>query len=84
MDTLTAFFDNDEIPYSVSSTVTGTTHSFESFDDVVKEVDHGRIFGGMHFYHSVKEGNRLGRRVADYILKHKFCRTDETRSRDDD
>jgi hypothetical protein len=77
MDTLSAFFDNDEIPYSVTSTVTGTTHSFDSFEDVVKEVDDARIFGGMHFHHSVKEGNRLGRRVADYILHHKFCRADE-------
>ena len=31
-----------------------------------------RIFGGMHFRHSVKEGNRLGRRVADFILTHHF------------
>ena len=77
MDTLSAFFDTDAVPYSVTSTVTGTTHSFDSFEDVVKEVDEARIFGGMHFHHSVKEGNRLGRRVADYILTHKFCRADE-------
>jgi len=38
----------------------------------------------MHFHHSVKEGNRLGRRVADYILRHKFCRADEGCRRDDD
>jgi hypothetical protein len=77
MDTLTAFFYTDEIPYSVTSTVTGSTHSFVSFEDVVTEVDNARIFGGMHFRHSVKEGNRLGRRVADYILEHKFGRLDE-------
>jgi len=84
MDTLTVFFHADEIPYSVTSTVTGTTHSFISFEDVVAEVDDARIFGGMHFHHSVKEGNSLGRRVADYILKHKFCRTDEECRRDDE
>ena len=77
MDTLTAFFHTDAIPYSVTSTVTGTVHSFISFDDVVAEVDDARIFGGMHYHHSVKEGNRLGRYVADYILTHKFCRADE-------
>ena len=77
MDTLTAFFHTDEIPYSVTSTVTNTVHSFGSFEEVVKEVNHARIFGGMHFHHSVKEGNRLGRRVAEYMLEHKFCRTGE-------
>ena len=72
MDTLSEFFETDEVPYTVTSAVTGTTHQFTSFEDVVREVDQARIFGGMHFRHSVKEGNRLGRRVADYILAHHF------------
>lgn len=83
-DTMTAFFYTDEIPYSVTSTVTDTTHSFDSFEDVVEEVDQARIYGGMHFHHSVKEGNSLGRRVADYILAHKFCRADEECSNEDE
>ncbi len=77
MDTLTEFFDTDEIPFTVTSTVTGTTHSFSSFEDVVSEVDNARIYGGMHFHHSVKEGNRLGHRVADYILRTRFQRKEE-------
>jgi len=72
MDTLTAFFDTDEIPFTVTSTVTGTTHSFSSFEEVVPEVDNARVYGGMHFHHSVKVGNRLGHRVADYILRTRF------------
>jgi hypothetical protein len=83
MDTLTAFFQTDEIPYSVTSTVTGTTHSFDRFEDVVTEVDNARIFGGMHFHHSVKEGNRLGSQVAEYILNHKFCRAEDQCGGDD-
>jgi hypothetical protein len=77
MDALTAFFETDEIPYSVTSTVTGTTHAFNSFEDVVREVDNARIFGGMHYRHSVKEGNRLGRTVAEYVAKHYFRRNDD-------
>jgi hypothetical protein len=77
MDTLTAYFDTEEMPYTVTSTVTGTTHSFNSFEDVVTEVDNARIYGGMHYHHSVKEGNRLGSRVADYMLKTQFRHKDE-------
>ena len=77
MDTLTAFFQTDEIPYSVTSKVTGTMHSFERFEDVVTEVDNARIFGGMHWHHSVIEGNWLGSQVAEYVLNHKFCRADD-------
>ena len=77
MDTLTAYFDTEEMPYTVTSTVTGTTHSFNNFEDVVAEVDNARIYGGMHFHHSVKEGNRLGDRVADYMLRTQFQPKDE-------
>jgi len=77
METLSAFFETDEIPYTVTSAVTHTTHSFTSFDDVVREVDDARIFGGMHFRRSVKEGNRLGSLVVHYVLKHHFGRRDE-------
>jgi hypothetical protein len=72
MDALTEFFDTDDVPFTVASTVTGTTHQFASFEDVVQEVDVARIYGGMHFRRSVKEGNRLGGRVADYVLRHRF------------
>ena len=77
MDAMSAFFETDEIPFSVTSTVTGTTHSFDSFEDVVREVDNARIYGGMHFHHSVKEGNRLGRMVTEYILQHHFRDNEE-------
>ena len=68
MDALTAFFGTDEIPYPVTSAVTQTTHSFNSFEDVVTEVDNARIYGGMHYQHAVKQGNRLGRLVTEYML----------------
>jgi len=72
MDALTAFFQTVQIPYSVTSTVTGTTHSFNSFADVVTEVDNARIYGGMHYRHSVMQGNRLGRLVTEFVLRNNF------------
>jgi hypothetical protein len=77
MEVFSEFFDSDGIPYKITSTVTGTTHSFTSFEDVVTEVGNARIFGGMHFRHAVKEGNRLGRKVAEYVLKTHFQPKDE-------
>ncbi len=76
-DTLTAYFDTEEVPFTVTSTVTGTTHVFSNIEDVVTEVDNARIYGGMHFHHSVKEGNKLGSRVADHMLRTRFQPKDE-------
>ena len=72
MDTLTAFFGTNQVPYTVTSSVTATTHNFSSFRDVVREVDAARIYGGMHYHHSVVQGNVLGRKVAHHILKNYF------------
>jgi hypothetical protein len=70
----TTFFGTDEVTFSVTSNITATTHTFESFDDLVQEVDQARVFGGMHYQHSVKTGNRLGRRVAEQVVRHHFLR----------
>ena len=72
MDTLTAFFGTDKVPYAVTSNVTNTIHNFTRFKDVVREVDDARIFGGMHYHHSVVQGNVLGRKVAHQMLKNYF------------
>jgi len=83
MDVLTAFFGTDEVTYAVTSTVTSTTHTFASFEDVVAEVDAARVYGGMHYHHSVKAGNRLGRHVAEHVLNHKFrSLTEDSRNGD--
>jgi hypothetical protein len=72
MMTLRNFFHSDNIPYTVTSNVTKTAHNFTRFSDVVLEVNAARIYGGMHFRHSVLQGNVLGRTVAQHMLEHNF------------
>ncbi|HXZ79639.1 MAG TPA: vanadium-dependent haloperoxidase [Terriglobales bacterium] len=72
MDVLAHFFGTDRVEYSVDSAVTHNAHSFHSFQDVVAEVDLARIFGGMHYLHSVLDGNNIGRKVARHITRNYF------------
>jgi len=44
---------------------------------VVTEVDNARIYAGIHYRHSVKDGNRLGRTVAEYTFRHYFRPNDD-------
>jgi hypothetical protein len=74
---LRAFFRTDNVHYRVFSSVTGTTHDFKRLSDVLIEVDEARIFGGMHFRHSVLQGNILGRQVAQHVLKSRFQYDDD-------
>ena len=70
------FFGTDRIGFTVTSTVTGTTHRFDRFSDFTAEVVEGRI--GRHpfpvLYRGGKEARRKGSR---WMFCAKFGRLDE-------
>ena len=72
MDALTAFFGTGEVSITFTSNITHTTHTFTNLQDVVREVDNARVYGGMHYRHSVLQGNVLGRMVASYVCMNYF------------
>ena len=72
-DLIAGFFGTQKVHLVVNSLVTQTTHTFDNTNELVKEVENARIYGGMHYRHSVKDGRTLGGKVADQIL-NKFFR----------
>jgi membrane-associated phospholipid phosphatase len=46
------------------------TRSFESFSSAAMECALSRVYLGIHFRYDSIEGNRLGRRVGEYVTKH--------------
>ena len=72
MDALTAFFGTDEVSITCTSNITHTTRTFSNLQDVVREVDNARVYGGMHYLHCVLQGNVLGRMVATYVCMNNF------------
>lgn len=66
------FFGTDRIPFSLDSRATMTLRTYERFRDVVKDVNLARVLVGFHFFASDQEGAALGRKVADYVIEHRF------------
>jgi hypothetical protein len=64
---LKGFFGTSNVRLVVSSTVTNTTHTFTSVDDLEKEVEAARIYAGFHYHHSLVQGFVLGHHVADQV-----------------
>lgn len=60
------------IKLKFNSTVTGTTHVYETTDDLTKEIINARVYGGMHFRSSMHHGVALGRLVAKYVAENAF------------
>ena len=68
--TLREYFGRKQIKFAFTSTVTGTTHYYDSTDDLVREIINARVYGGMHFRNSVMHGAALGNSVAKWTADH--------------
>jgi hypothetical protein len=73
-ETLSAFFKTKKVTITLTSTVSGSgaPRTFNSTDDLIREIIDARIFGGMHYRTSVVRGVVLGRKVAHWVFKHCF------------
>ena len=69
-----SFYGTKKVRFAFDSTVTGTTHVYESTDDLVHDVRNGRVWGGMHFRNSVVVGTELGKDVAKWVARNHFQR----------
>ncbi len=71
-DAVAAFFGTVQVPLTLDSAATGTSHPYRNLDEVVREVRLARIAAGLHYRHSMIDGERLGRRVARHVIHHHF------------
>ena len=71
-ETLKQAFGTRKLSFSFTSTVTGTTHTWASLDEMADELREARIWGGMHFRSSLVDGTALGRQTARYVMRHAF------------
>lgn len=53
------------------------THTFESTHDLFDEVFWARIYVGFHFHHSLLDGGRLGKKVAEHLQRGYFRPVDD-------
>ena len=73
---LAFYFGTDDIPFTMDSLVTGTTHSFARFSDALAEVMEARIWSGLHFRNSMNEGSQLGSDATDLVTSTLFQPTE--------
>jgi hypothetical protein len=72
-ETLRQFFGTKHLNMTFTSTVPGSVpHFYETTDDLVKEVQVARVYGGMHYPTSTVHGAILGRQVGRYLAQHYF------------
>ncbi|HEX2772161.1 MAG TPA: vanadium-dependent haloperoxidase [Micromonosporaceae bacterium] len=70
---LGAYFDRSDLTVTVRSTTTGTARTYHSLSAILDDVTVARIAAGLHFRYAMRDGERLGRRVATWLLDRHFC-----------
>jgi len=64
------FFGTEDVAWTLSSTVTGSTRTFASLRDLRDEVANARVWAGLHLRGSIADGDRLGRRIERLASRH--------------
>jgi len=66
------FFGTDKIAFSVFSSKSGTTRSFDRLSQALKEIIDARVWAGIHFRTADVQGAVLGMKVAHWEKLHYF------------
>lgn len=77
-ETLKTFFGTDQVQVTLSASKTAVpqivkdTRTYAGLAEIVREVDNARIWGGLHYRHSMDDGEALGMAVARHVLGAEF------------
>ena len=71
-ETLAEYFGTQNFPIVIDSAVTGTTRYFDNIREWQSDVGDARIYAGLHYRFSVRQGYMLGHKVAHHLVAHYF------------
>ena len=72
LTTLRYYFGTNDVSFTATSNKSGTTRTFHSLSDALRENINARVWAGIHFRTADLQGVRLGTTVARYLHWHYF------------
>ena len=86
-DSVAAYFGTNKVtwtlsvPKAVVPALNQTEYTYDQLNALMRDVDDARVFGGLHWRHSMRHGAQVGRRVSAYVTRNYFAPTDDDRGR---
>jgi len=74
-ESLRNYFGTKRVELVVSSTVTGTTRTYEKLDDLVADVENARVWGGLHFRTTMTETAKHFPKIARDVGRRHFLKS---------
>ena len=78
LDTVAAFFGTNRVRWTLTTSRTAVPalvqaeRSYDQLNALNREIGNARIWGGLHWRHSIQHGAQVGRRVAAHITRNYF------------
>jgi len=67
---LTSFLGTDQVDVNLVQPPLGYLRHYTSLPELVKEMEDARVWGGIHFRSADVHGTAMGRKIAEYVMKH--------------
>jgi hypothetical protein len=77
-DAVARFFQTRKLTWTITTSATAvpqlvhTQRTYTDLNQIMKEIDDARVWAGLHWRNSMKDGDKLGARVARHVVKHHF------------
>ena len=78
IDAVGAFFKTHKVTWTIETSKTAvprvvqTERTYEHLNKLEKEIGNARIWGGLHWRHSINHGAQIGRHVARHVTRNFF------------
>ena len=78
IDAVGAFFKSNKVTWTIETSKTAvprlvrTERTYEHLNKLEQEIGNARIWGGLHWRHSIRHGAQIGRHVAAHVTRHFF------------
>ncbi len=77
-DTIAHFLGSDRVTWTIETSrdavpqVIHARRTYYNLNAITREIDDARVWAGLHWRHSMRDGNQIGRKVARHVSKHFF------------
>lgn len=77
-DVVASFFGTNKVtwtigtPHSAVPQVIQTERTYYSLNALMREIDDARVWAGLHWRHSMRNGDQIGRKVASHVVRNFF------------
>jgi hypothetical protein len=78
LEAVNAYFGTNKVVWTIATSRTAVPQlvqaerTYEHLNGIMREVTNARVWGGLHWRHSVSHGAQIGRQVAAHVSRHFF------------